>query len=271
MAGFTWSGKIDELIDKYSYKLDADHFIMLMNIGLSHNKVDRVKEIYPITQRFYYEMAGMLELLFKAKKDNTRISMKSLTGMEKIEINHSESINALWEAIFLKNYEYRYESYMYHFGWEKRDLVLREEFEKIKLDCTEAEWNSFFEHINSSLQNSSLQLYIVKPYDEDEIGQILKYEKSQMEAYKKYMNKRHSYNLNKLVKTFIKDGIFEAGKNKGAKESISMKDASFLYDCLCLFDGIEVSDILSKKDKYDYIRQELKKYQTKDFIDIKGL
>lgn len=248
----------DELyvfLESYPYEFNEKHIELLNELYWYSGNLSEDANFHQKSERSYYEAAYMYYILFKAVKGKTGVIFKSKTTNDKIDIIYMDSLINLLEFFSNSLIYSRHEDYMKQFGWDYREeipplsITLNLGIADIE-DCMKLE------------KVSDLTTNISKPYNEEEIKQILKYEKKQMQIVNTVKRERLSYYLNKIVNCFIKDGIFKAGK-----KPICVDDACFLFNTLCYYEIWEENELLSNKDKYDRVRFELKKLKHANLQD----
>jgi hypothetical protein len=253
------------LIEKNSYNLEKEHFDRLMN--LYFYKEDIIYDHYWFSgnERSYYELACMLDILNKAKKNGSGFILKSKDTTEKIEVTNIQNVCYMHEFINRMLYDSRHDDYMNEevFNWKERNFIYPYYTARYLENDTDSEINEINGGSKDEIKdyfkkNEDEDFLVPEPYNEAEMKLILKYEKRQLDNFSKVKNQRVSYYLHGIVEEFKKDGIF-----KNTKKTLSTKDACFLFDCLCLFE-LHQETTENKQDKYQYIKGVLNKLKDID-------
>lgn len=245
--------KLCDLAHDYSYNLEDKHFKRLMD--LYFYKVDMECDGFWFSgvERFAYELASMLDILNKAINSRSGFTLKS--KKKKIEVTYIDNIHYMHEFINEMLYEYRHDDYKEVLNWKDKELDFKYASSKYLKHFSESE---FKEYKDSILKEGDFEYLMPKLYNDSEIKEILRFEKKQLNNFGKVKNQRMSYYLHGIVKEFVNDGIFKELK------TISTKDASFLYDCLCLFGLHEDTEAEDSQGKYQFIKSELLKLKDSD-------
>ena len=238
---------IKRAFEKGKISLDTLHLKRFEFFLVSIIPVDKDKNI----NKALYDFAKFIELLKKSHTNKFAVTISSKKGSKKqsVTIDNQESIMHLWRFanIILDHLQ----DGMYEF-MPKSDYTLDDngDYER------EFDWYEKKKRQEETYDTDYPSMYwgSIMPFTDAELKEIINFEASTIREIESNPKDRNASVLRLLIKLYQEDGVFD-----NSKKTIKTNEACFLYDCLSLFEIMDVDETLSKQEKYQRIKAYLNK------------